>query len=334
MIFIYLFYFYLTNQLYFYHYLFYIDAFFENECPGLQVAIYFQMVWSMMFNAFLFAFFFARLARTDSRGSQVLFSNKAILEKRKDGKWFFHARIYDLDSSQPLVEAHVSMYVASWVDYDQQKDSRKQPHLLHAMRIIQPNDELGGSFYTSVPSTATHCIDAYSPLAPKSARRKVNKVGSHGLVLRDVDCLTESRSGVICPVCGESFGTHDSLKKHVRYNATLEKDSNLPIKGSHRDPNLIKSHMFKPFNLSEEDLLENLKDKEIMVVVEAIEPMVSGTFQAVQSYTAEDINIGGWFAPCMFYSPGVSSVQVDIDKFHEINMSEKDLQKSLKKKMK
>ena len=54
------------------------NAFFES-CQGIQTAIYFQMVWSMMFNAFLFAFFFTSLGRCDARGAQVLFSDKAVM---------------------------------------------------------------------------------------------------------------------------------------------------------------------------------------------------------------------------------------------------------------
>lgn len=53
-------------------------AFFQN-CPQLQVAIYFQMVWSMMFNAFLFAFFYSRIGRGEIRGIQVVFSKHAIV---------------------------------------------------------------------------------------------------------------------------------------------------------------------------------------------------------------------------------------------------------------
>ena len=98
------------------------NGFFEN-CPRLQAAIYLQMVFSMLFNAFLFAFFFSRLARAEARGTQVLFSNKAIIEYC-DGKWLFHARIYDLDSAHPVVEAHVRLYVVSWMDYEYQN---KQP---------------------------------------------------------------------------------------------------------------------------------------------------------------------------------------------------------------
>ncbi|MEM1010007.1 MAG: hypothetical protein AAGJ35_13500, partial [Myxococcota bacterium] len=42
------------------------NAFFEN-CPALQLVIYLQMCGAMMFNAFLFAFFFARLGKCDAR---------------------------------------------------------------------------------------------------------------------------------------------------------------------------------------------------------------------------------------------------------------------------
>ena len=54
------------------------NAFFEG-CQGLQFLIYAQMVWSMMFNAFLFAFLYNRLGRSESRGAQVVSSNNAIV---------------------------------------------------------------------------------------------------------------------------------------------------------------------------------------------------------------------------------------------------------------
>lgn len=48
-----------------------VNAFFEGGCASLVAVIYFQMIWSMMFNAFLFAFFYSRLAKCD--GECVLF---------------------------------------------------------------------------------------------------------------------------------------------------------------------------------------------------------------------------------------------------------------------
>lgn len=287
------------------------NAFFEN-CHGLQAAIYFQMVFSMLYNAFLFAFFFSRLARAETRGNQVLFSNKAIVEYR-DGKWLFRARIYDLDAAHPVVEAHVRLYVVSWMDYENQDN---QPHLLHTMRLTQPNDELGGMLFTSVPSTVTHHIDAYSPLTPIHLRDDDNLVQRHGLPLREVDRMVENNGGIPCPVCGETYGTFENLNRHIRYNGLTESNDNVPIEGSHRDPKLIAPENARPFEMTETDIRTNLVDKEVMVVVEGIEPLISGTFQALQSYALDDVVFGGKFAPCMSQRDG--KVFVDLDKFHQI----------------
>lgn len=247
------------------------NGFFEEECFRLQIAIYLQMTFSMCFNAFLFAFIFARMARCESRGAQVLFSDKAIMEVR-DGKWMMHVRIYDFDAAQPLVEAHVRMYCVSWRDYERQTRDLVQPHLLHQMRILQPDDDFGSYMFTSIPANVTHQIDSFSPLAPMKLRRKQEKMSHAGCPLREADQENGSRDGVMCPVCGETFGTVESLKRHVQYLALCEaNDGDFPVIGSHRDPNLIRSKIFKPFTLTEEDIRDNLKDKEIMVVIEAIE---------------------------------------------------------------
>lgn len=287
------------------------NAFFEN-CHGLQAAIYFQMVFSMLYNAFLFAFFFSRLARAETRGNQVLFSNKAIIEYR-NGKWLFLVRIYDLDAAHPVVEAHVRLYVVSWMDYENQDN---QPHLLHTMRLVQPNDELGAMLFTSVPSTVTHHIDAYSPLTPMHLRDDENLVQRHGLALREVDRMVENNGGIPCPVCGETYGTFQNLNRHIKYNSLTESHDKVPVEGSHRDPKLVIPGDAKPFEMAENEIRTNLIDKEVMVVVEGIEPLISGTFQALQSYTLDDIVFGGKFSPCMSQRDG--QVFVDLDKFHQI----------------
>lgn len=247
-----------------------VNSFFESECGGLQIAIFFQMTLSMLFNAFLFAFLFARLSRSDARGAQVLFSDKAIIEMR-DGRWMLHVRIYDFDSSKCVVEAHTRMYCVSWRDYERQERDLVQPHLLQPMRILRPNDELGAQLFTSIPTNITHEIDAYSPLAPLKLRRKVNYMRTAGLYLREADQNSGSRNGVLCPVCGETYGTLDSLKRHVQYQQLSEEKDNFPVSGSHRDTSIMKPSLFEPFMLTEDDIREYLRDKEIMVVIEGIE---------------------------------------------------------------
>lgn len=288
------------------------NNFFES-CPMLQATIYVQMVCSMLFNAFLFAFFFARLARSEARGNQVLFSDKAIVEYR-NGKWLFHTRLYDLDAAHPVVEAHVRLYVVSWMDYELQD---KQPHLLHTMRLLRPNDDLGGVLFTSVPTVVTHHIDAYSPLTPPYLRDSDNLVQRNGLALREVDRMVENCGGIPCPVCGETYGTYLNLQRHIEYNRLLEAaDPNIPVTGSHQDSNLTDTDNFQPFQVSQEELRQSLRDKEIMVVCEGIEPLISGTFQALHSYTADDVVFDGKFAPCMSQKGG--KIFVDLERFHQV----------------
>jgi hypothetical protein len=109
------------------------NAFFEN-CPTLQVVLYFQMLFSMMFNAFLIAFFYSRIARCDQRGAQVILSKKALLTV-VEGQVYFQVRVYDVDAANPVIEARIRMYAVM--------KSRPVPRPL---RILDPNDELGGKF--------------------------------------------------------------------------------------------------------------------------------------------------------------------------------------------
>jgi hypothetical protein len=69
---------------------------------------------------------------------------------------------------------------------------------------------------------------------------------------------------------------------------------------------------------------------EIICVVEAIDPILSGTFHAVQSYTIDDIAFDSEFAPCVLAdgcakkrggwltNRGAAgcSMKVDLDSFH------------------
>lgn len=69
------------------------NALFEN-CVAITVAIYFQMMLSMMFNTFLFAFFFARLAKSESRAIQVVFSDKCVVRETERGSLVCQLRVY------------------------------------------------------------------------------------------------------------------------------------------------------------------------------------------------------------------------------------------------
>mmetsp|Transcript_22808 Transcript_22808/g.33802 ORF Transcript_22808/g.33802 Transcript_22808/m.33802 type:complete len:452 (-) Transcript_22808:159-1514(-) len=290
------------------------NGFFDAECYNIQVAIYMQMTWSMIFNAFFTAFLFARLSRCEQRSAQVMFSNKAIIEK-KDGKWLLHVRVYDIDSQLPLVEMHIRMYCASWLKYENTQQG--QPHLLHSMRIFDPTDDFGSFMFTGVPMNASHHIDAYSPLTPEHLKKDLNHLNGHGLMLRELDQLAGNSGGVPCPVCGEAYETVEQLETHIKFNKILEDaDKNVPLQGTHRDPNIVKLNLTKKLELTEEVIVEHLKDKEIICVVEGIEPMISGTFQSLHSYKLEDIVFESKFTPCVCKENG--KIFVDLDNFHSV----------------
>ena len=51
-----------------------VNGFFE-DCPGLQICIFFQMILAMIFSACFVTFFYARLVKVENRSAQVIFSN-------------------------------------------------------------------------------------------------------------------------------------------------------------------------------------------------------------------------------------------------------------------
>lgn len=224
-----------------------------------------------MFNAFLFAFFYARLARADNRGAQILFSEKAIMTVAA-GQVRFQVRVYDVDAANPVVEAHIRMYAVT--------KSRPVPRPL---RMLQPNDELGGMLFLSVPAVAVHHVDIYSMLHPPREK----PINSSGLILRQADSVTCNREEVICPICAESYGTHERWRNHVQFQRIIEEKDGYPTAGTHLS--LKKSDFMSAIpekysaTLDIEELSVHFAKEvsEIICVVEGIEPISSGTFAAV-----------------------------------------------------
>jgi hypothetical protein len=322
-------------------------AFFQN-CPATQVTIFFQMTFSMMFNAFLFAFFYNRLARCEARATLVLFSNKAVVRVDSTGKMVLEVQVYDADSRHPVVEAHVRLILvpggrsnrrnynySSPVDnrFDEtnefwrlenendttaEGDSNKNSSKLwrsenyRPLRIYRPNDEFNSPLFTSIPSRITHHIDSYSPLMPPKCRDK-SILESYGLPLRELDSWTGNREGYPCPVCGETFGTHERLWKHINYNQLVEISSNIKKgPGTHQsladdgieDEDGDDDNTFGRSKKNKIPTYEDLRQfwlrtgAELVAIVEGIDPLTSGTFQALQSYQVDDVVFGGRFSPC------------------------------------
>jgi len=273
------------------------NAFFQEDCPEIQIAITFQMIWSMITNAFLVSFFFSLLSKSETRSIQLIFSKKLCINVI-DGKVCTNVRCYDLDSSFPLVECHARMYL---IDHKMK---------FHPLRLLEPNDDLGGMLYPSAPTSIVHHIDHHSALSPGSMPLTE---GDHGLVLRSIDSATASREEIVCPVCGEAYGTYARLVKHIKYARICEEKENYPIETSHLGFTMPDTSV-----ITLEEVQRHIERKlsEIVVVVEAIDPQLSGTFQSVQSYKYDDIDFGADFERCLFARN--NKFIVDLRKFHGV----------------
>ena len=283
------------------------NAFFEN-CPGIQFVIYLQMVWSMLYNAFLFAFFFSRLGRCEARASQVIFSNKAVVRRNEStGKWEFRFRVSDIDAAHPIVEAHVRVYV------------RKGSELI-PLRLLKPDDDNGAVLFLSWPTVIVHEIDHHSPLHPPpdptaEPPKYQLRLRGEGLHLREVDSKVANREEVICPVCSETYGTIERLRAHVKYNAIVEKHDDIPVEGSHQEVDM------NDLVLPPEPTIEQVRDGfpfELVVLVEGIDPLMSGTFQALQSYTKDDIVWEGRFVDCILPKADGSKHVMCLEHFQQV----------------
>ena len=294
----------------------YTNSFFEKECTALQTIIYFQMAWSLIFNAFLLTFVYNRLGRSETRSVQVIFSSKALVSI-VDGQVRFQVRLFDCDSRHPVVEAHIRMYAVM-----------KQRPVPRPLRTLQPDDQLGGMLFLSFPTVVSHHIDLYSLLHPPVMTVLLKP---NGLALRQVDGFTLNRSDIICPICGESYGTFVRWQSHVRYMQIAERLQTPPP--THQHLSLDLQEIEKETHTKPIQDIEVLKQffeenvSEILCLVEGIDPIQSGSFQALQSYRFEDIQWETYaqFAPCLSiessgWTPNSKDriFSVDLDRYHNI----------------
>jgi len=195
------------------------------DCVGLVVIVYFQVIVSLLISALVVGMVLQRLGRADTRSHQVVFSNKACI-RCIHGRFYLMFQVYDLDRGHPVVEAHIRCYGAL-----HETDGTDTAHFqTRYMRLQNPNDELGGVLFLSVPCTVVHCIDQWSPLMPTQEARKSwanyndnfvhnasNRYVFPSLILREADSECGNRDGTSCPICGESFPTDQHLLRHIRY---------------------------------------------------------------------------------------------------------------------
>jgi hypothetical protein len=244
-------------------------------------------------------------------------SEKAIVSV-VDGQIRFQVRVYDMDAAHPIVEAHVRMYAIS----------NGRP-VARPLRMLQPNDELNAMLFLSVPTVMAHNVDIYSSLHPPVD----TPVRPSGLILRTVDSETCNREEMMCPICGESYGTYKRWRTHVLYQRIIEEKDNFPVQKTHLSLDKADFAPWSEKKPAPAALLKEIKSyfeseiSEVICVVEGIEPICSGTFSALQSYCFEDIvfHPGAHFSPCVEAIDAKrdqKGIRVDLDRFHGIDIDD------------
>lgn len=316
-----------------------------NGCWQGPIVLTMQSLLQLFISALLIGVMFQGISRPQSRACTILFSQKAVIQCI-DGAYYFMFRVADLRSQHALIEPHIRCYCV-------QQNERRGFEAIQ-IRLDQPDDELGGMLMLSMPSIVAHRIDAFSPLARdldarkstgKSVRfgRKPSKEGGslsaaclEGAfrqatwprpLQRMTACESGCRDSCVCPTCGETFPTLETLVRHCRYNAAGDAMNGYPAEACHHELNESELNQLCHKNPTKEEICANLRNnfKEIVVLVEGTEPTTSSTLQARQSYvvgppenescdTAWDMD----FADCVLIPRDdvASGLGVDLGRFH------------------
>ncbi len=172
-----------------------------NECFDGFGVIAVQSYVGVIFDAVVIGLIFTRIVRGSTRASTIVFSDKAIIREIK-GKFYFSFQVVEMRKHQ-LIEAHVRCYAINHnfrlnnfkkysvdssnssmedeesprMNFKNNRDFPDQtsPNLFFQstyMRLTQPDDDLGGHLFLSLPSNVIHHIDTSSPLCPSKLRSK------------------------------------------------------------------------------------------------------------------------------------------------------------------
>lgn len=131
-----------------------------------------------------------------------------------------------------------------------------------------------------------------------------------------------------CPTCGQTFPTAETLKSHCRYSAASDVAAGMPKEACHKELSTKELERLSHRDPTKPELSAYLSKcyKEVVVIVEGIEPTTSATLQSRHSYlvgppgsentdTAWDMD----FVDCIMVPDGEATsggLGVDLGRFH------------------
>ena len=326
---------------------------FFSRCYSLTFAVYAQALLFIFLNATYLGIMYARISNASTRAAQIIFSDKAAIRCVR-GKFVLTLQVGEASFFRyhPVVEAHVRAYA---VLHERKTGTGDDQALFQTrtVRLTSPNDELGGTLFLATPQLVSHRIDRWSPLYPPSAFTTPSR--SPGLAPptfaapqgRGSDhALSWLRSRPILPglvLREDDVDASEMIEAAVaERQAIWEAHPTLPHGGSASQVATPPSQAGAQLGLSSSrpedrqpyqgfgadyESLESMREAirrhlseselELIVLVEAIDPFSSNTFQAVHSYMSSDIVFDSRFAPTMKVSEN-GQANLAWEAFHEL----------------
>eukprot|EP00051_Salpingoeca_urceolata_P001919 m.45168 g.45168 ORF g.45168 m.45168 type:complete len:405 (-) comp11760_c0_seq1:124-1338(-) len=257
------------------------DPFFAS-CPEMLVILIVQYLVGLIGSALFMGLIYGRLARPGTKAASVVFSSKAVV-RCVNNRLHFCFRVCQ-SSQAPMVEAQVRCYALRHAGATVQTA---------AMRIWQPDDDLGSYLFLSLPSLVLHSVDAWSPLIPP---------GTFAGDRVDPSC-SKRLPHVLCR----------GFESEINSRTDTTKGRCKPPKGQ---PGVLPGGALQ--GLDRAALRAYWEDTrlEVLVLVEAVDALTACSVQARYSYTADDIEFDKIFAPCC--TEVANGCEVDFVSFQQL----------------
>mmetsp|Transcript_22066 Transcript_22066/g.70468 ORF Transcript_22066/g.70468 Transcript_22066/m.70468 type:complete len:452 (+) Transcript_22066:412-1767(+) len=281
------------------------DQSYFDQCTVVVALVTAESILGVLCDALAVGLVYARFSRAQSRACTIVFSDFCVM-RRIRGKLVLMFQVAEMRKHQ-LVEAHVRCYALA--RHACPDETRPLFYFsTNTMRLVQPDDELGGMLFMSLPSMIVHPVDAFSPLRPRgSGAFEHAQSAEAGGAAKPGQQLDEGE------VRGVQSSAHDPSSAY-EFPDVLQRDCDLANGNRERK----SAPPPRPDPQEEEDAIRDYLEAhkvEIVAVVEGIDAVTSDTIQARHSYCPRDILWHHDFVPCTFEGASGEAV-LDFSQFH------------------
>lgn len=257
-------------------------------CFSMWLLITLQALSGVFAQSVLFGFVFARLSRADKRVYTVTFSSQAVVRDAGGALWFV-MRMCEMRKKQ-LLSTKLRCYAVT-------TGSDGGVECL-PMRIESPND---GTPFTALPSLIAHRIDATSPLAP-----------------RPDDDAAAAPAVPEAPLCEVKLlrALNDPSPAAAVIAASAALDGGSTAAAAASAPTASSDALMEQWTRAVRTHIE-LRNVEVLVLLEGNDSTSSSVCQARHSYTPADIAWDSIFTPCM-HRTSDGGVCINFEDLHRV----------------